>query len=167
MPGDFAGGLEILLHGEREHLHGFGVVVETFTASPVTGKELGRLEIHAGQIPDGVVVFRLIQSSKRVTTRILDRSEIKFVDGLANPGCEFGDFGFTGALLAVFRRHDSGLDLFDDTEPFVEMDDDVPFGFVRFEVEARPAFFVAVASGAVLLENGLDLFVFLKVRVQR
>ncbi len=154
--GNLPGGLEVFLHHHRRHRHALGVVVETLPAHAVAGEVASGVEIHAGEIADGVVVLGPVQAAQGRLARVLDGVVVEFIDRPPDPGDKLVDLALGHPGFLVLRRHDARLDLVDDAEPLLQMDQDILLGAVVVEVQAALAFLAGVAVVAVFLEDRLD-----------
>ena len=146
---------EILLHQYRRHRQHITDVVEA-VAGIIRRKIIRRLERHADQIANRVVVFRAVQPPERHAAGIR-------IIAVTGEHLRLDPFGnqlhlFDLGLLLFFRRHGVAADVFQHFLPGLGVVHGVGLHLVNIQHKVSLLFAVAVTAVAILVEQRDDLF---------
>ncbi len=148
---DFFGGGEVFFEEDGREGEDVAYVVEAM-AHVVDGEIVGRFELDADEVTDGVVVFGAVEPANGDAAGI----GVFGVDAKNLALDELGDFLalLEGRLELFLGGHFAGFDVAEDEFPFLAVGEDAVEGFVMLEGEAAFGFFIAVAFEAILAEEG-------------
>ena len=145
---------EILLHQHRRNGQHVADIIEAI-ARIVRRKIIRRLERHADQIADRVIIFRAVQPPERHASGIriiaVTRKDLR-LDPFGNQLHLF-DLG----LLLFFRRHGVAADVFQHLLPRLRIVHGVRLRLVDIQHEVSLLFAVAMTTVAILVEQRDDL----------
>ena len=151
---DSLGGQQVPLHQHRRHREHVADVVEP-VARVVLRKVVGRTEVDAEQIADGVVVFGAVQPPDRHPARIGHGRPVNALEFEVDPARHGGQrVGMRSRI--VFRRHLAGADLGERLLPQVRVARDRVHRLKRREVQPAALATVVVARKAGVFEKRLD-----------
>ncbi len=153
-PRDAFGGEQVALHQHRRDRQHVADVVEAI-AGVVLGEVVGRAEIHAKEIANGVVVLRAIQPPDGDAARIGHGGAIDPIDLEVDPRRHGGHrFGIGPRIL--LRRHLAGANLRERLLPGIRIAGHRVDGLERLEVQAAALAPLAMAGNAGVFEKRLD-----------
>ena len=156
MVGDDARGVEVLLDQRRRHRQRFPGVVEARLVCGIDGKLLGRPDVDARQIADGVVVLGVTQPAREHDARVVWMALRVLCPGPFNPVDDRLPLDWRRLLPGLAGRHLPGLEPRHHEIPVALVADDRILRRVRRQVEAGCRLVAAVAPVAVGLEERFD-----------